>query len=313
MEWHEERGGFWTHYVHNPLQQLTIVEDPRGKSTLFDWCACGVLCSVTDPGGNTTNWFYDVEGRPITKTFADSTSVRFSYENTINRLKSITDAKGQSTSYTYNGDNTIAGIGYSSPSQNAPPPVSFTYDPAYRRVLTMNAGAGGSFTYTYNPVNGSTLGANQLASLQVSGSFANDTVAYQYDEWARSIGRTVDGSANSATLSFDSLGRVSAETNLLGSFTYAYAGATGRLQQITPSAANAPQIYFAYNDTSTSGDRRLNQIRNLSGSTLVSQFDYSYSSRGQITRWQQQNSGASQITALSLQCDPMGQLVWPLS
>jgi hypothetical protein len=83
-------------------------------------------------------------------------------------------------------------------------------------------------------------------------------VAYQYDEWARSIGRTVDGSANSATRSLDSLGRVSAETNPLGSFTYAYAGATGRLQQITPSPANAPQIYFAYNDTATSGDRRLN-------------------------------------------------------
>ena len=309
MEWHQDRGGFWTHYVHNVLQQLAIVEDPRGKVTFFDWCACGVLSSVTDPGGNTTNWFYDVEGRPTTKTFADNSSVGFSYEKMINRLKSITDAKGQSTSYTYNSDNTIAGIGYSSPTQNAPPAISLTYDPAYRRVLTMNAGTGGNFTYTYNPVNGSTLGANQLASLQVSGSFANYTVAYQYDEWARSIGRTVDGSANSVTWSFDSLGRVSAETNLLGSFTYAYAGATGRLQQITPTPANAPQIYFAYNDTSTSGDRRLNQIRNLSGSTLVSQFDYSYSPRGQISRWQQQNSGSSQITGLSLQYDPMGQLV----
>jgi hypothetical protein len=69
------------------------------------------------------------------------------------------------------------------------------------------------------------------------------------------------------------------------------------------------QIYFAYNDTSTTGDRRLNQIRNLSGSALLSQFDYSYSSRGQITRWQQQNSGASQIIAWSPQYDPLGQLV----
>jgi YD repeat-containing protein len=189
------------------------------------------------------------------------------------------------------------------------PPLCASIPNKYEWNALLNAGTGGGFTYTYNPVNGSTLGANQLASLQVSGSFANYTVAYQYDEWARSIGRTVDGSANSATWSFDSLGRVSAETNLLGSFTYAYAGATGRLQQITPSPANAPQIYFAYNDTATSGDRRLNQIRNLSGSTLVSQFDYSYSPRGQITRWQQQNSGFSQITALSLQYDPMGQLV----
>jgi hypothetical protein len=110
-------------------------------------------------------------------------------------------------------------------------------------------------------VNGSTLGANQLASLQVTGSFANYTVAYQYDEWARSIGRTVDGSANSAIWSFDSLGRISAETNLLGSFTYSYGGATGRLQQITPSPANAPQIYFAYNDTSTTGINNNNERR----------------------------------------------------
>ena len=54
MEWHQDRGGFWTHYVHNALRQLAIVEDPRGKFTLFDWCACGALSSVTDPRASKT-------------------------------------------------------------------------------------------------------------------------------------------------------------------------------------------------------------------------------------------------------------------
>jgi hypothetical protein len=137
------------------------------------------------------------------------------------------------------------------------------YSPSSRRAPSQNSQQRccTSLRLTHNPVNGSTLGANQLASLQVTGSFANYTVAYQYDEWARSIGRTVDGSANSAIWSFDSLGRISAETNLLGSFTYSYGGATGRLQQITPSPANAPQIYFAYNDTSTTGINNNNERR----------------------------------------------------
>jgi hypothetical protein len=41
------------------------------------------------------------------KFYADTTSIHYSYENTTSRLKTMTDAQGQSTNYTYFDDNNL--------------------------------------------------------------------------------------------------------------------------------------------------------------------------------------------------------------
>jgi YD repeat-containing protein len=80
---------------------------------------------------------------------------------------------------------------------------------------------------TYHPP--SQVGAGQLAS--GDGPLPTDTVTYSHDQLGRVTTRAINGSANTVT-AFDSLGRVTSETNVLGTFTYTYDGPTGRVATV---------------------------------------------------------------------------------
>src|SRR5207244_6761862 len=140
------------------------------------------------------------------------------------RLRATIDAKNQQTNYTYFLDDSIQQITYTNTSGqplNPPTPsVSFTPDPNYNRVQTMIDGSG-TTSYAYNPIPVTpTLGAGQLAS--IDSPVANDTIAFGYDELARVTSRSINGTANSQSWAFDSLGRLQSNTNRLGPFTYTY-------------------------------------------------------------------------------------------
>jgi YD repeat-containing protein len=45
--------------------------------------------------GRVTQWAYDIEGRMLSKTDPDQTTMAYTYENTTSRLKSTKDALGQ--------------------------------------------------------------------------------------------------------------------------------------------------------------------------------------------------------------------------
>jgi hypothetical protein len=94
--------------------------------------------------------------------------------------------------------------------------------------------------------------------------------------------RSINGSANSENWTYDSLGRLSADANKLGTFNYAYVGVTNRLQTLTyPNGSTTNYTYFP-----NLQDKRLQEIRNqTSASALLSQFDYTYDTEGQIQTW----------------------------
>jgi RHS repeat-associated protein len=183
------------------------------------------------------------------------------------------------TTYTYNLDGTVQQVAYT----NAPiatPSVSYTYDPVYGRVATMVDGTG-TTAYTYHPAG--SLGGGQVAS--VDGPLTNDTITYTYDELGRVVSRAINGAANTTTQVYDALGRVTSETNVLGTFAYAYVGVTGRLQLVTyPNGQTSSYAYF-----DTVGDLRLQTIHHRKPDTsTLSKFDYTYDSVGNILTWQQQ-------------------------
>jgi RHS repeat-associated protein len=160
----------------------------------------------------------------------------------------------------------------------ATPGVSFSYDPAYSRVMTMVDGTG-TTSYTYHPVG--VLGAGQVAS--VDGPLDNDTIAYQYDELGRVLSRTLGGVAR--TEQYDELGRVTTEVNALGTFTYGYDGATGRLASV--AYPNGQTSVYSYMDNLH--DRRLQTIHHKKpDGTTLSKFDYTYDVAGNILTWRQQ-------------------------
>jgi RHS repeat-associated protein len=276
----KDRLGRWTTNTYNANRQLVAVTDPLGRITRYDWCKCGLLEAVIDPLGRATTWTYDIQSRPITKEYADGSMETYVYENSSGRLGIRTDASGQQMTTDYYADNNVKSIAYPN-ATNPTPTVTFTYDPDYNRVSTMQDGVG-TTAYSYNPITSlPNLGAGELNS--VSGPLPNSTVSYQYDQLGRIVNRAINGAGQNVT--FDVLGRPSSATNLLGAFQYAYLNATAHL---TASAyPNGQSTLYSY--YGNSGDQRLEQIMNLKpNSSLLSGFGYAYNAVGQITSWTNQ-------------------------
>ncbi len=281
-----DRRGLWTYRHYNANQQTDSIKDPENRTTLYGWCTCGALTSITDPKNKTTTFNRDLQSRVYQKVFADTTTIDYLYEgqtapNTAGatgRLKSQTDSpRGTATNYQYFADDTLKQITYS----DSTPAVSYTYDPNYNRPVTMVDGTGAT-TYGYNPITASpALGAGRLAS--VDGPLANDIITYSYDELGRELNHAINGVSDAVT--YDSLGRVESATNPLGAFSYGYVGVTSRLDTLSyPNGQSANYSYFA-NDQ----DNQLQTIRNLkAGSVNLSRFDYVYDKEHQIKQWTKQ-------------------------
>ena len=209
----------------------------------------GVLKELADANGAVTHWEIDLQSRPTSKTYAYGTAnaktETYTYETTTSRLKSRTDARGQTVTFTYNKDNTVASYAYTG-AVVATAGASFTYDPWYPRRTGMTDQYG-TTSWTYKAV-----GVNGALGLDTEdGPFSNDTVAYGYDPLGRVSSRTVPG-GSAETIGYDLLGRPNSHTTDLGSFTYGYLGNSG---QVAGRTVGSVVTSWGY-DTNTN-DRRL--------------------------------------------------------
>ena len=279
-----DRQGRWTTYLYNPNRQLIGTMDPQGRATTYNRCLCGALTGIVDPRGNLTSWKQDIEGRTTSQTYPDGTTVNYAYENLTSRLKSMTDAKGQITTYSYNLDNTIHQVAYTNAAV-ATPTVTLNYDPVYPRLTSFTDGAG-TTRYTYNPVpanaqSSPTTGADRLAT-ETGPLGSTAQIAYSYDQLGRAVGAAIN--SVSSTVSYDSLGRITGASNPLGSFTYGYYGVTPRIHTITNP--NGQSTNFNY--LGATQDFRVSEIQNVKGSTAISDFQYTYNPVGTLATFQQQ-------------------------
>jgi RHS repeat-associated protein len=275
-----DRRGHWTTRTYNSIRQLTAVEDALGRITQFGWCSCGHPSSITDGAGNTTTWIRDIQGRATTKIYPDASQINYTYEQTTSRLKSITDAKNQTTTYDYFIDDNLKQVKYLN-AVIATPSVSFTYDTNFNRLLTMTDGIG-TTTYGYNTITvPPALGAGGLST--VTAPLPNSIVSYNYDQLGRITNRAINGVAQTVTI--DTLGRPTIITNALGTFSNAYVGGTSRIA--TNFYPNGQRTEFSY--FPTNNDLRLQTIWNRkSNGDTISRFDYTYDPDGEITSWTQQ-------------------------
>jgi RHS repeat-associated protein len=295
----QDRAGRQTTFTHDSLRQLTSATDPLGRVTLFEWCRCGALKSLKDPLGRGTSWTMDVQGRPIVKQYADGSQVSYSYEETTSRLQQVVDEKQQTTFYSYNIDDTLAMMSYGNAAL-ATPSVSFTYDSIYRRLVSMTDGTG-TTTYSYIPITPPVLGAGRLGI--VDGSLTNSTSTYSYDELGRVVQTSVDGSLSRWAL--DAGGRLISASNALGTFTYAYDGASSRL--VSAGYPNGQTAVASYG--SSLQDFTLQQLTYAVGANPVSQFTYGYDiAQMQITNWSQQ-AGGQAPSVFTLAYDAVDQLL----
>ncbi len=295
----KDRLGKWSYMAYNPLRQLMEVQDAEGRVTRLSWCGCGAqLESLTDPQGRITSWVHDLQGRVVNKIYPDLKSDAYAYDS-IGRLSTRTDARGQTTNYAYYLDNNLKNVTYAN-AKVATPGVSYTYDADFNRLHSMTDGFG-TTTATYNPIAAGLLGAGRMATL--STTFPPSTLAFGYDELGRVIKESVDG--KDETISFDAGGRVQGVTNLLGAFSFDYDGATSRLKQAY--LPNGQVTAFDYFDGL--GNRRLKQISNsTSMGANISAFGYTYDANGQIQTWSQQ-ADAQTPKVYSFGYDAIGELL----
>ncbi len=132
-EWVRDRAGRMTHNTFDALQHLRFVEDPEHRITEYVWCNCGLLDSIVDANHNTTSFDYDGQSRMTKKTYANNLFDLYIYEDATNRLKSMTDARNQSTNYRYYVDDNLKQVSYSN-AQMPTPTVNYIYDPKYNRI-----------------------------------------------------------------------------------------------------------------------------------------------------------------------------------
>lgn len=271
-----------TTMAYDSVRQPVSITDPLNRVIKLEWCKCGALKRMIDPLGRVTKWDQDIQGRTISKTYADGSKEAYTYEATNSRLASVTDAKGQTKALSYHADDTTAGIVYLNAQQKTPA-VSFAYDAAYPRLVSMTDGLGVT-SYSYGEVTGSAPGANQLKEVNTLWNGVN--VTYSHDILGRVLSRAIDGI--SLSVARDAGGRTSAMTNALGTFGYTFENASDRITGI--SLPNGQSMVAAY--LGNTNDRRLQQIRNVQpNAATLSQSDLAYDATGQITAWNQQASG----------------------
>jgi RHS repeat-associated protein len=310
-----DRRGLWTYRHYDANQHMDSIKDPANQTTLYSWCTCGALASITDPKNQITTFNRDIQSRVYQKVFQDTTAINYLYEgqtapNTVgatSRLQSLTDAKSQRTNYVYFADNTVQQISYTNTTGGTltppTPTVSYIYDSNYNRVSTMTDGTG-TTTYGYYPITvPAALGAGQLAS--IDGPLANDNITLGYDELGRTTSRSINGAANASAMGFDSLGRPNGETDNLGAFGYSYVGVTNRLQAVNyPNGQTSGYAYFP-----NSGDKQLQTLQNFNANmSNLSKFDYVYDKEHMITQWTKQSDAAA-AQPLYLTYDGADQLV----
>jgi RHS repeat-associated protein len=295
----QDRAGRQTTFEYNNIRQMTKRTDPLKRLTLFQWCKCGALKSLTDPMGRTTRWRHDIQGRVKCKEYPDDSKVTYRYENTISRLSQRIDEKLQVTQYDYNRDGTLRRVAYNNATVSTPP-VEFAYDANYNRLSSMTDRTG-TTRYGYTPISATpVLGAGQLAS--VDGPKPHDAITFGYDELGRRVSTAIDGVASSVI--YDAAGRITTSKNALGVFNNTYEGNSFR--KTSQSYPNGQVAEFGY--AGNLGDQHLQRITNKLGDTPISEFIYSHDvPTGQISSWSQQ-VGSQAPSIYSFAYDPMDQL-----
>jgi len=269
-----DRLGNETQYTYDADRELVQTTDPLSHTVQMGYNPAGELDSLTDQNSHTTTWTLDAESRVTGKQYADGTTESIAYESSDSLVAQVTDGLGQTTTYGYNTDDTVSGVGYY--SNQSTPGVAYSYDPAYRRLTSMTDGTG-TTTYSYYPV--SSLGANQLESVTspAAGTSNTDTVSHSYDALNREVGMSVDGVAQS--IGYDAASRITSESNPLDAFTYSYADATPRVTGVASS--HGPALAMSY--YGPQGDELLEQITATAGGTTLDQLGYTYNSNNNVT------------------------------
>lgn len=298
-------------YTYNAAGNVAQRADPAGKTTSYTYNSLGEPISVTDALGNTTTWQYDQYGNLLQVTYpAPLGNEVFTYDS-LSRLTSRTDGRGQKTMYSYDvldrqtlatfADGSSVSASYDAngnpiASSDRTGTTTRTYDslnrltkettPAGQSIsygwdgagnLVSETDAGGTITQQFNVVNSLT----SITDRNGAKTTLQDNVSAGTQSWTYPNGVTETFSSNN----LGQITRVSAANSAgtqITSYTYGYTDpASGKASSIRFSSTD-----LAGNVTAYSYDAMLRLTRAVKtspvGSVLAS-YQYTYDSVGNIT------------------------------
>ena len=178
---------------YNAIDQVVGVTDPRNLLTSYNPNAFGDTLTLTSPDTGVTSNTFDEVGN----------------------LKSKTDAKGQTTAYSYDALNRLTQIQYANASQVIESQVTYSYDQGTNGLgrLTGITDSTGSIAYGYDALGHVTSEARSISGFVY-------TTAYAYNDAGQLSG-------------------VAYPTGLVLTYTR---DSLGRLSSITATKNNQPQI-----------------------------------------------------------------------
>ena len=173
-------------YAYDAAHRVVSVSDNRGNKTLaYAWSPGGWLNSVTDGEGKITNYRYDPAGRLAGITAPNNDQLTFALDP-AGRLTEKRLSNGISSRYTWNADDSLAGISHAKAGTTLAANV-YTYDGVGNRSANTETIGGTALGVVYS--------YDELKRLiQVANGTAAQQEAYLYDPLGnrtqRSVGQT---------------------------------------------------------------------------------------------------------------------------
>jgi RHS repeat-associated protein len=307
-----DAAGNTTTFQYNSLNQLIAVTDPTGNTTKYTYDANGNRLSATDANGNTTTYDYNYKNQLIQTTDAAGFTTTFTYGSGgcfscgggADKLKSVTDAKNQTTTYQYDQVGRL--IKEIDPLGNF---TSYAYD-AKGNMITKIKPDGHIITYIYDDLNrllqriyldntsdlfqydqagNMTAATNQNVAYYYSYDAANRVtdvtsynlaqifnVGYQYDIMGSRTAMTLaEGTATPRTINYyynvgNQITKITSET---GTYTFAYDSLGRRIKRTLP---NDSYTTYTYDPLS-----RLTAITHINAfKQTIDTFSYTYDNVG---------------------------------
>ncbi|MEO0510058.1 MAG: DUF6883 domain-containing protein [Verrucomicrobiota bacterium] len=323
-----DRMGRISQFRHDDLGRVVQSIDPKGQSTLYQWCGCGSLNALIDPKSQATTWQRDVQGRLTKKEYADGTRIDYAYEPESGFISKVTDQRGYEQEFKYFKDGNIEEIsfddgGTADPNYIDAPTLTYDYgdftdpnDPNryFNRIHSVTtAGDPDDYIYQYYGFTGDG-NANRLQKVTISkqrgAQTVNNDIDYAYDDLGRLLTRSFRG--DTETYNYDDLDRLNSLSDPLGDFIYSYDELTARILNVqhSVSSVNGIRTDLAYQSKIAGGEERkvpyLSSISHSNPSGTVSAHAYLRNENGWIDLWQQFDG--SQWQSHSYRYDQQGQL-----
>lgn len=196
--------GNTTTFTYNGTGNLTQINYPIGQPTRIGRNTNGTVSTMTTPAGVVTNFGYNAYGNLTSSSTNNNPNPAITTSATydeLSRLKTATDARGNTTSYDYFANDLLqrmnAPLGYN---------VTYGYDANDNNTGVTNAKG-----------NATTMQYNQQTDQLTSRSFANQTESFTYyDDGALKTFTNKRG--NIFTFTYDESGRV--KTDSYATYTY---------------------------------------------------------------------------------------------